>query len=49
MSGVRMQALITFDLKTDNQTSAVDIIDSAMFEMFKRNKDQIEEIKVDWK
>lgn len=49
MSGIRMKALVTFDMKTDNQASATDIIDIAMFELFKRNQDQIEKISFDWK
>lgn len=47
--GVRIKALVTFDMKLDEQKSAVDVIDTAMFELFKRNQDIIDKITFDWK
>jgi len=47
--GVRIKALVTFDMKLDEQKSAVDVIDNAMFELFKRNQDIIDKITFDWK
>jgi hypothetical protein len=47
--GVRIKALVTFDMETNEPSAAMEIIDIAMFEMFKRNKDQIDKISFDWR
>ena len=47
--GIKIKALVTFDMKLNEQKTAIDVIDIAMFELFKRNKDIIDKITFDWK
>lgn len=47
--GTTVKALVTFDMNIDNQKTAIDVVDTIMFELFKRNKDLIDKITFDWK
>jgi hypothetical protein len=44
----KIKAIVTFDMKADNDDAAIDALDAALGSMYKRNMDQIEEIHVDW-